>query len=302
MQSDLKLPIHFALNAPLPLQHALMWGRLRSFDLVHRMDLRLPSAPVEVVTVHDVAPLRYADEGALPRHAAASLRRARAVVAPSGFAADDIANALGIERPTVIYNGVPGDAFTAMPLDPSRLRSLGIHGRYLMHCGGVSRRKNLQGLWEAWRILRGQVGDVQLVLAGPEDPRRTALFGGDDRVIMPGGVDRPTLLGIMTSADALIVPSLYEGFGFPAIEAMACGTVVVATRVAALPEVCGDGALLCDTDAEAMADSLRRALEDDELRQQLVHSGAARARDLTWDTAADLHQAVYARAIQGGGS
>jgi glycosyltransferase involved in cell wall biosynthesis len=298
LESDLKFPLRLVTEAPLSVQRALMGARLRRFDLVHRMDLRLPAAPVEVVTVHDVAPLRFPDEGSLPRRAAASLHRARAVVAPSEFAADDIANALGIERPTVIYHGVPSDAFAARSMDPSALNALGIRGRYVLQCGGASLRKNLSGLHAAWLILRERVVDVQLVLAGPSDLRRTSLFAGDDRVVMPGGVDRATLLGLMTSASVVVVPSHYEGFGFPAVEAMATGTPVVATRVSSLPEICGDAALLCDLGAEAIADALQRVMEDGQLCEQLVALGSARARSLTWHAAAEQHLGVYRLSLE----
>ncbi len=293
LKSDIRVPTGLATNAPLSLQRAFMGARLRKFDLVHRMDLRLPAAPAEVVTVHDVAPLRFSDEGSLPPHAAASLRRARAVMAPSAFAADDIADALGIARPIVIHNGVPSDAFANDSLDTIALRKFGIHGRYLLHCGGVSVRKNLRGLHAAWTILRGQVADAQLVLAGPPDNRRTSLFAGDRRVVMPGHVDRSTLLGLMGSATAVVVPSLYEGFGFPAVEAMARRTAVVATQVTALPEICGDGALFCEPNAEAMADAMLRILDDDRLRERLIVAGLARAGTLTWRAAAEQHLAVY---------
>jgi glycosyltransferase involved in cell wall biosynthesis len=263
------------------------------------MDLRLPSAPVEIVTVQDVAPLRFPDEGSLPSRAVASLRRARAVLAPSDFAADDIADALGITRPTVIHHGVPSDAFKPHALDPSVIVRHGIDGPYLLHCGGVSLRKNLQGLHAAWSILRRWVEDVQLVLAGPADPRRTSLFAADDRVIMLGVVDRTTLLGLMTSAMAVVVPSLYEGFGFPAVEAMACGTAVVATNMASLPEICGDGALLCDVDPESMANAMLRVLDDRSLRDQLTLAGAERVRLLTWHMAAQRHLAVYQQCLEG---
>jgi glycosyltransferase involved in cell wall biosynthesis len=295
--SDVKLPLRFVTHIPLAAQRAAMGWKLRKFDLVHRMDLRLPAAPAEVVTVHDVAPLRFPDEGHLPRGAQGSLRRARAVIAPSSFAADDIANALAIDRPTVILNGVPDDAFGAEPMNAASLRLLGIRDRYLLHCGGASLRKNLGGLQAAWRIFREQVPDVQLVLAGPADPRRSNLFSEDERVVMPGSVERPILLGLMKSASAVVVPSLYEGFGFPAVEAMACGTPVVATRQASLPEICGDGAWLCEVDAESMADGMRRVLEDDQMRSEVIARGAARARTLTWEAAAKQHLAVYERSL-----
>jgi len=298
LKSDLRIPTSLATHAPLTVQRTIMCVRLSQFDLVHRMDLRLPSSPAEVVTVHDVAPLRFPDEGALPRRAAVSLRRARAVLAPSAFAADDIANALGIDRPIVIHSGVPSDAFADHSIDASALRNFGIGGRYLLHCGGVSLRKNLHGLHSAWTILRERVPDVQLVLAGPADDRRTSLFFGDQRVVMLGHVDRAILLGLMNSATAVVVPSLYEGFGFPAVEAMALRTAVVAIQVASLPEICGDGALFCAADAEAMAHAMQQILEDDHLRERLILAGEARAHALTWHAAAEQHMRVYRQCLQ----
>ena len=117
-------------------------------------------------------------------------------------------------------------------------------------------------------------------------------------MVLSGNVDRLTLLGLMRPATVVVVPSLYEGFGFPAVEAMACGTAVVATRVASLPEICGDSALLCEVDAESMALAVQRVIDDDQLRARLIVSGAARARTLTWQAAADQHLAVYRHAIE----
>ena len=250
------------------------------------------------MTVHDVAPLHFPDEVSLPAQAAASLRNARSVIAPSAFAADDIADTFQIERPQVIHCGVPIDAFGADPLDQGLRQSLGLHGKYVLHCGGVTRRKNLKGLQEAWKILRGRVPTVQLVLAGPLDARRTELFAGDDRIVMPGRVDRRVLLGLMVSAAQVVVPSLYEGFGFPAVEAMACNTPVVAVNAASLPEVCGDAALMSEVDPECLADAMHRVLLDEELQSQLIAAGRLRAASLTWKAAAEKHLAIYRSALQ----
>jgi glycosyltransferase involved in cell wall biosynthesis len=298
LESDLKLPMGILTDAPLRLQRTVMRFCLRQFSLVHRMDLRLPASSAEVVTVHDVAPLHFPDEGSLPARGAASLRKARSVIAPSSFAADDIAETLQIERPQVIHYGVPMDAFGAEPLEQGLRQSLGLHGKYVLHCGGVTRRKNLEGLHDAWKILRGRVPAVQLVLAGPLDPRRTELFAGDDRVMMPGRVDRRVLLGLMVSAAQVVVPSLYEGFGFPAVEAMACKTPVVAVNSASLPEVCGDAALMSDVDPECLADAMHRVLLDEELQSQLITAGQVRAATLTWKAAAEKHLDVYRSALQ----
>jgi glycosyltransferase involved in cell wall biosynthesis len=141
--------------------------------------------------------------------------------------------------------------------------------------------------------LRGQIADVQLVLAGPVDARRTQLFANESGVLLLGHLDRETLLGLMTSATAVVVPSLYEGFGFPAVEAMASRTAVVATREGSLPEICGDAALLCDADPEALAHSLGEVLQDNQLRTALVEAGRPRARMFTWESAAEGYLAVY---------
>jgi glycosyltransferase involved in cell wall biosynthesis len=300
LKSDMKIPMGLSMEVPLRAQRAYLGLRLRRFDLVHRMDLRLPSAPVEVVTVHDVAPLRYPDEGSLPKHAAQSLRRARAIIAPSSFAADDIADALSVERPVVIYNGVPTDTFSAEPLAPSTLVKMGIHGPFILHCGGVSQRKNLRGLHAAWGMLSQTDPDLLLVLAGAADPRRSELFEGDERVVLTDHLERESLLGLMKSATVVIVPSLYEGFGFPAVEAMACGTAVVASRTASLPEICGDAALLCDPEAEAMADALHTVCSDSNLREALIVAGNDRAKVFTWKAAAEKHLAIYRQVTEHG--
>jgi glycosyltransferase involved in cell wall biosynthesis len=142
--------------------------------------------------------------------------------------------------------------------------------------------------------------DLLLVLAGAADPRRSELFEGDERVVLTDHLERESLLGLMKSATVVIVPSLYEGFGFPAVEAMACGTAVVASRTASLPEICGDAALLCDPEAEAMADALHTVCSDSNLREALIVAGNDRAKVFTWKAAAEKHLAIYRQVTEHG--
>lgn len=263
----------------------LAYGRA---DLVHRFDLRCPPHPnAEVLTVHDLPPLRFDDEGELPRWAAESARRAALVLCPSAFAAGEVAELLGVERVRVVPNGV--DLNGAQPERPP-----GASGRFVLHVGGATARKNLEGLAAAWPLVARAAPDTTLVLCGPPHPRRDRLFAAQRNVVALGHVTHDRVLALMRAADAVVVPSLYEGFGLPALEGMAAGVPVVAANRGALPEVCGDAALLVEPTAEALADGILAVLEDgDALRA----AGPARAAAFTWERAAAETLAVYEEAM-----
>jgi glycosyltransferase involved in cell wall biosynthesis len=122
-----------------------------------------------------------------------------------------------------------------------------------------------------------------------------------EHIIFTGHVDEDDLLALYQSADVFAYPSLYEGFGLPLLEAMACGVPVVCSNRASLPEVAGDAALLVDpTDEPAIAAALVRALHDDDLRREMVAKGLRRAREFTWDRAARNLLSVYREVAAGG--
>lgn len=163
-----RVPSRLNQLAPLPFSRligTLIYGRP---DLVHRFDLRLPAAGgTEVVTVHDVPPLRFLDEGRLTKAAAASARRAQRVTCLSRFAADEVSELLGVTAIDVIPYGVSADYAVSLPASDEALVALGIDRPFIMHAAGASARKNLPQLARAWRQLSAERDDVLLVLCGP---------------------------------------------------------------------------------------------------------------------------------------
>lgn len=280
----------------LPAGLASLAGRVRypRADLFHRFDLRLPPGRLpEVVTVHDLPPARFEDEGALPRFAIRSARRARGVICPSRFAADEIRDLCGVERAWVIPYGLSEEFHHPVPLSADDLARLGISGPYVVHAAGATQRKNLTGLAEAWQAISAAHPDVSLILCGPPDPRRTARFATLPRTVMPGRLPLATVARLMAGAAAVVVPSTYEGFGLPALEGMAAGAPVVAVRRGALPEVCADAASLVEPSGEALAEGLNAVLTDSALASRLLATGRVRAAAFDWRTAAIAHLDVY---------
>ncbi|MGC5166867.1 glycosyltransferase family 4 protein [Luteimicrobium sp. DT211] len=289
-----RLP-HWALDgAPRSVRRAIgavVYGRN---DVVHRMSLSLPPASVpEIVTVHDTVAWRFPDESAPPSFAAEETRSAAAVVAVSQYSADDAAELLGLDRVHVVPNGVDDVFFDARPLPEARFRELGVSRPYILTAGGSTLRKNLEGLAAAWQRVRAAYPDVDLVLCGPPSERRDRLFGPLAGTHRLGKVDEATLVGLMAGARAVVVPSLHEGFGLPALQAMACGTPVVAADRSALPEVCGGCAVLVDPDGPGIADGLVHVLDDGADVGPLVEAGRVRAAKFTWDRSAAGHAAVW---------
>jgi len=291
---DVRLPLRLVGRGPLGVEHFISRLAYGPADLVHRMDLRLPSpGGAEVLTVHDLACLQFPDEGELPRRAAESARRATAMVTVSEFSADEISEALGVSRPVVIPCGIDHSVGAGPALSDEELDDLGVGHNFVIHMGGATQRKNLEGLAEAWRLLASERPALGLVLCGPEHPRRTSLFGALPRCHLLGRIDPTTLAGLRRRARVVVVPSLHEGFGLPALEAMAVGTPVVAARRGALPEVCGDGALLVEPDGHSLAEGIGRVLDDQAGTAAMVDRARARAATFTWERSARAHLAVY---------
>jgi glycosyltransferase involved in cell wall biosynthesis len=294
LPGTVRLPSALLIGASPSVRRAAGGLVYRRGGLVHRMDLRLPPAPrPEVLTVHDVVPLRFPDEGTLPRDAASAAQRAVVVICPSQFAADEVASQLGVLAPVAIHNGVDQRFFGSTPLSMDELEALGVRPPFVVHAGGCTERKNLAGLADAWPRVRSSRPDATLVLIGPPDDRRDRLFAPLAGSVRVGRVDDRTLRGLMAAAGAVVVPSTYEGFGLPALEGMAVGVPVVASARSSLPEVCGDAAYLVEPDGAGLAEGMIAALDGGPDTEALVARGRLRAKKFTWEASAAAHAAVW---------
>jgi glycosyltransferase involved in cell wall biosynthesis len=266
----------------------------RTGGLIHRFDLRLPpAAGPEVVTVHDLPPLRFTDEGTLPRFSVESGTRATAIICPSEFAANEIRALLHTDRVSVIPYGLSHPYDAPVAASPAELKRLGLDGPFIVHAAGATQRKNLPELARAWELLLKADVNATLVLCGPPDGRRDALFAHLPGTRLMGRLEPTTVCKLMSSAAAVVVPSIYEGFGLPALEGMACGVPVVAARCGALPEVCLGSAEMVEPDGEAIAAGLNRVLTDEALAARLRAAGPCRAQEFSWAEAARRHLDLY---------
>ncbi len=266
--------------------------------LLHRMELGLPPGRDEVLTMHDTVAWRYEDEADPPAHAAEELRAAAAVVCVSQFTADDVARRFGVDRVHVAHLGIDPRFWSAVPLGSQERMDAGIPQRFVLHAGGATARKNLEGLAGAWEALSAKHRDVALVLAGPEHPRRTSLFAGLDRAEMVGRVPAEMLPRLMASAEAVVVPSHDEGFGLPVLEAMAAGAPVVVARTSSLVEVAGPAGILVGTSPGEIAEGIDAVLGQGFRRAHAVTQGREWASGFTWERSAAAHAAIW-RAIGG---
>lgn len=260
----------------------------------------VPEGPIrcslpQVTVVHDLIPLIFAEE--FPRQqwyfrrfVPAVLRASAVVVADSAQTRDDVIAQYGIDpaRVAVVTPGVDAQRF--------RPRSEGARdtagpGRYLLYVGNLHPHKNLTRLLRAFASV---TGGASLVIAGHRDPRyspalaaEAAALGLDGRVRFLGFVPEETLPQLYAGAAAVVVPSLYEGFGLPVLEAMASGVPVVASSAAGLREAVGTAALLVDPyDVPALAAAIQQALDDRDLRASLRARGLAHAAAFRWDDTA----------------
>ncbi len=248
--------------------------------------------PGKVLTVvHDLAFERYPRAYSAAERAYLRLTtrwatvRSRLLITVSESTKADLVSAYGVrpERIRVVPLGASRPEVRAAPA--SRLAELGLNGNFVLQVGRIETRKNQAAALEALERLDG----VTLALAGPEtDPELAARLRASGRCRVLGRVDQPTLELLYGRASAVIVPSLYEGFGLPALEAMARGKVVVAAKASSLPEVGGDAALYFHDAADAgqLAKVLEVALGDEPLRKSLAKAARERARQFTWERCA----------------
>lgn len=300
-RARLYTPCHHPLEA-LALSAELIPHRL---DLLHSPDFIPPlrGARRHVLTIYDLNFLHYPQlltrasrryyNGQIRR----AVRQADHIVTISHASQRDLVELLDVpaERITTQHPGVSA-CFRPLPDEAlqEQRRRLRLPGEFLLFVGTFEPRKNIAGLLEAWQRLKAQRPDAPpVVLAGrrgwlfEETMQRIRDMRLGEQVLWRENVPQDALPALYNLATALVLPSLHEGFGLPALEAMACGTVPIVSNVSSLPEVVGEVGLQVDPqDADALAAAMLHALEDGEWRGAQREAGLRRAAGFTWDKSA----------------
>ncbi|HEV8578359.1 MAG TPA: glycosyltransferase family 1 protein [Thermoanaerobaculia bacterium] len=302
-------------EAPL----GVLWQQLRLPRRLGRGDVDLLWSPLitlplrcpvpAVATVHDLTALLFPEAHTLKVRWSllpflrSSLEQARRLVAISAATARDLAFHFPdcADKVRVIYPGIDPEFRPGTPEEIAAMRGeLETPDGYLLYAGTLEPRKNVGALIDAWELLRAEdPGTPPLVLAGPHG------WGGERLArriekLRPQGlrwlgrVERPRLVRLFQAARIFIFPSLYEGFGLPAAEALACGVPVVVANTSSLPEVVGDAGLLADPgDAGALAGRIQLLLADPGKAAELAARGLEQAARFRWDRAAREMEEVF---------
>jgi glycosyltransferase involved in cell wall biosynthesis len=307
----------FALDTSRLLDHDRMWrlggagwsaARSCADVLFIPTAATLPIGPVPAVcTIHDVTPL------AMPTHSGkvtagqriffqGCARLSRAIITSSECSKKDIVALLGVaeEKITVIHDACDHAIFNTKPADQEAIEALrarlDIQKPYVIHHGTIQPRKNLKRLIEAFRLMlaRDSNLDFDLVLVGQmgwssDDITNAARneSGGGGRVIFAGTQADADLAMLLKGASLAVMPSLYEGFCLPMVEAMACGVPTIASGTSCLPEISGQVLQYFDPlSIVDMAACMRSVLVDSNLSQRLREAGIARAREFSWERCA----------------
>lgn len=284
----------FRVAASVPRDSDLLWSPANGTFLHWR--------GAAVATIHDAVPFRYPHENRRHRRRdqapfLRSVQRATRIIAISNFGAQEIHEVFATSREhiDVIYHGVapsftPGDALTHAPLEI---------GEYLLFVGDpiAEPRKNFDLLYEAHRAAWPNGDGPPIAVVGAQAPQREGIVHVG---VFDDDLSSETNLGLRNlyrGALAVVVPSYHETFGMPVIEAMACGTPVLASASSSLPEIAGNAAMLAPPrDVGAWAASLRRIAQDGDERAVLIARGLERAANFQWNRSAEQHVAVF-RAI-----
>jgi len=280
-------------------------------DLFHATDYLLPrlSQVKSVFTLPDLS-FRFYPETHKPLNRwfltlmmPRFLQAADAVIAISECTKRDAMRLYGLDdaKTKVIYVGVNPRFCAASPEAISVVRQkYGLPGSFILSVGTIEPRKNLTTLLEAYQALRSQAPNFKLVIVGKKGWlyqgffKRLRELGLEGEVVFPGFVPDEDLPALYRAAELFVFPSLYEGFGLPPLEAMACGTPVVTSDVSSLPEIVGDAAITIDPhNAQELAGAILHILGDPGLRVRLQNKGLARAKMFSWEDTAKRTLQIY---------
>ncbi|MFZ4619229.1 MAG: glycosyltransferase family 4 protein [Bacteroidota bacterium] len=324
---DIRDSVHGSIRGPIIPDNSPKYSLQELFSLsgsANRQDLDLFHAPhytlplrltmPSVVTVHDIIHLRMKKYFSLPQRMYARMmighacRNSSAIIVVSEFTKQELINVFDVpeQKINVIYNGVHGSFSTAVTdfeQDAFR-KKIGINGLYILYTGSVKPHKNVPVLLKAFAKLRRDF-PVQLVMSGersamnPELQHQIDHLQLQDSIVETGRITESELRAAYQSAEAVVLPSVYEGFGLSMVEAMASGTPAVGARTSSITEIVGDAGLLFDPhDDEELVLLLRSVMSDGILRSELCTKGKKRAEQFSWKDCAERTMNVYQRILK----
>ena len=295
------------------------------FDIYHAANYQAPALRRArlVSTIHDINFVRFPEMQSrgirrFIKSLPGLLERSSMILADSRFTAEELSEVYGLheEKVRVVYPGLNPVFLQEAGEEEveTALRAYCIEPPYLAYIGNLHPRKNLATLVEAFALLRERGLEHRLAVIGGgglgrlnNNEYRKLMFrvkdlGLEEEVVFTGYVPDERLKCLLARADMLVFPSIYEGFGLPPLEAMACGVPVITSRRASLPEVVGEAALLLEDplEAEEIAARVEDLISDPALRSRLVKEGRENARAFTWERAAREVLEVYRQVTEGG--
>ena len=246
----------------------------------------------QALTIHDLSPLEHPEwfrksfamwyRLFLPILA----RQVRVIFTPTEYVKQKVLRHFNTKHVIVTPNGVDTTRFHP----EAQQKTYEFPRKYILFVGTLQPRKNVTGLMQAWHTLKDDFKDTWLVIVGEAGHVfRVVKFFGDERIRFMNYVSEVDLPGLYAQAELLVLPSLDEGFGLPAIEAMACGTPVIVSNGGALPEVVGEAGLIFDlSEPNSLTNAIREGLSDHNLRLALKEKGLARVKNFSWPKTAEL--------------
>lgn len=301
------------LHLPLPVEAFV--GKV---DLFHATDFVLPptlSQTKTLLTVHDLSFVRVPETTPpslkvyLDRVVPRSVHRADHVLADSQATKDDLIDLYNVkpDKITVLLSGIDSRFKSSQQSELTMRKTYNIPDRpYIFSIGTVQPRKNYVRIIQALAQLRIQGYDIGLVIAGGRGWLDNPIYDTinetkmTDYVHLIGFADDADLSALYTHAECVVFPSLYEGFGYPVLEGMACGTPVITSNVSSLPEVAGDSALIVDPyNSDAIANAIKRIFDDAMLRESLITKGFERIKSFDWDKSARQLHTIYTDLLNG---
>lgn len=269
----------------------------------------------KVITLHDIIPLKMPEtvsdrylnifNNILPN----LIPKCEGIITVSQYSKDDIANEFNFPKEKIYVTHLAAENIYK-PLDKSMCKNIlkkkySISDNFILYVGGFSPRKNIMGIIEAFSLLPARKrAKLKLVITGkkgfsyPKYKNRSETLNVSEDVIFTDFIPLEDMPIFYNSAEVLVYPSFYEGFGLPPLEAMACGTPVIASNVTSLPEVCNDSALLVDpNNIYQLSNSIDNVISDNKLMIRMSKNGLARSSDFSWKKTASHTIAAYSNIL-----